>query len=464
MTQKFKIENKVWAVLRPDYSESGILKSIGICGSGFFIDKYTFVTSYHILNESSFIPNDKYFNKNIIIVNPQGKKIEITPKNIYKYVPELDLTVIKMIEKEEYFKLEKEYSKGDEVKNIGYPEKNIKEIFDNNSTCIKKQFDNSGVIFEINKNYSIFANDVKINNKKVIMLDYTSEKGFSGGPLLKNNKIIGIMSHINPANKKTVAISIEEIEKKLKENSNKKLLEVKNLHVKVEGKEILKGINLTLDLGKVNALMGPNGSGKSTLVNAIMGHPKYLVTEGEILFKGKNIIDLSPDKRAKLGIFLSFQYPREISGVSVSKFLKTASKELNPEFSLFEFKNKIKEKMEILNVSEEMIERYLNEGFSGGEKKKNEILQMLMFDPKLIILDETDSGLDIDSLRTVSKGVNKIMNKEKCVLIITHYKRILEYIKPDKVIIMVNGKIALEGDGKLADKLEEKGYGWIEED
>lgn len=243
----------------------------------------------------------------------------------------------------------------------------------------------------------------------------------------------------------------------------KKILEIKDLHVKVEDKVILKGINLTLDLGKVNALMGPNGSGKSTLVNAIMGHPKYIVTKGEILFNGEDINEMSPDKRAKLGIFLSFQYPREISGVSVSKFLKTASKELNSEFSLFEFKKKIKEKMEILNVSEEMIERYLNEGFSGGEKKKNEILQMLMFDPKLIILDETDSGLDIDSLKTVSKGVNKIMNNEKSILIITHYKRILEHIKPDKVFIMINGKIALEGDGNLADELEEKGYSWIEE-
>lgn len=249
------------------------------------------------------------------------------------------------------------------------------------------------------------------------------------------------------------------------QDTNKKTLEIKNLYVEVEGKEILKGINLTLDLGKVNALMGPNGSGKSTLVNAIMGHPKYIVTKGKIIFNGEDITELSPDKRAKKGIFLSFQYPREVSGVSVTKFLKTASKELDPEnYSLFDFKKNLKEKTQILGVTPEMTERYLNEGFSGGEKKKNEILQMLMFNPKLILLDETDSGLDVDSLRTVAKGVNALMNKEKTVLIITHYKRILEYIKPDKVFIMIKGKIALEGGGDLVDKLEEKGYGWIEED
>ena len=244
----------------------------------------------------------------------------------------------------------------------------------------------------------------------------------------------------------------------------KKLLEIKDLHVEINGKEILKGINLSIDLGKINALMGPNGSGKSTLVNAIMGNPKYIVTKGEILFESKDITNLSPDKRAKLGIFLSFQYPREISGVSVNKFLKTASKELNPNYSLFDFKKNLKEKREVLGINEKMTERYLNEGFSGGEKKKSEILQMLVLNPKLIILDETDSGLDIDSLKTVAKGVNSIINKDKTVLIITHYKRILEYIRPDKVIILIDGKVALEGDGTLADKLEEKGYAWIEED
>lgn len=244
----------------------------------------------------------------------------------------------------------------------------------------------------------------------------------------------------------------------------KKLLEIKNLHVEVEGKEILKGINLNLDLGKINALMGPNGSGKSTLVNTIMGHPRYKITQGKIVFKGKEISKFSPDKRAKLGIFLSFQYPREISGISVSKFLKTASKELNQKFSIFDFKKNLKEKTNLLGISNEMTERYLNEGFSGGEKKKNEILQMLVLNPNLIMLDETDSGLDVDSLKIVAKGVNEIMNQKKCTLIITHYKRILEHIKPNKIFIMLNGKIVLEGGKEIVDQLEEKGYSWIEED
>ncbi|NCO17863.1 Fe-S cluster assembly ATPase SufC [Candidatus Pacearchaeota archaeon CG09_land_8_20_14_0_10_30_9] len=243
----------------------------------------------------------------------------------------------------------------------------------------------------------------------------------------------------------------------------KKLLEIKNLHVEVEGKEILKGINLNLDLGKINALMGPNGSGKSTLVNTIMGHPRYKITQGKIVFKGKEISKFSPDKRAKLGIFLSFQYPREISGISVSKFLKTASKELNQKFSIFDFKKNLKEKTNLLGISNEMTERYLNEGFSGGEKKKNEILQMLVLNPNLIMLDETDSGLDVDSLKIVAKGVNEIMNQKKCTLIITHYKRILEHIKPNKIFIMLNGKIVLEGGKEIVDQLEEKGYNWIEE-
>jgi len=243
----------------------------------------------------------------------------------------------------------------------------------------------------------------------------------------------------------------------------KKLLEIKNLHVEVEGKEILKGINLNLDLGKINALMGPNGSGKSTLVNTIMGHPRYKITQGKIVFKGKEISKFSPDKRAKLGIFLSFQYPREISGISVSKFLKTASKELNQKFSIFDFKKNLKEKTNLLGIYNEMTERYLNEGFSGGEKKKNEILQMLVLNPNLIMLDETDSGLDVDSLKIVAKGVNEIMNQKKCTLIITHYKRILEHIKPNKIFIMLNGKIVLEGGKEIVDQLEEKGYNWIEE-
>lgn len=243
----------------------------------------------------------------------------------------------------------------------------------------------------------------------------------------------------------------------------KKILEIKDLYVSVEGKEILKGLNLKLDLGKINALMGPNGSGKSTLVNTIVGHPKYEITSGKILFNGKSIGDMSVDKRAKLGIFLSFQYPQEISGVSVAKFLKVACDSLDKGISIFKFKKFLKEKQEILEVEDEMVNRYLNEGFSGGEKKKMEIFQMLVLDPTLILLDETDSGLDVDALRIVAKGVNSLMNEKKSALVITHYKRILEYIRPDKVFIMIDGRIALEGDGSLVDKLEEKGYSWIEE-
>ncbi|MBS3078004.1 Fe-S cluster assembly ATPase SufC [Candidatus Pacearchaeota archaeon] len=459
------MENNVWIVLRPNYSKEGILKEVGICGSGFFIDEKTFITSYHILNESSFIPNKKYFNRIIILMNSEGKKIEITRKEVYQYIPSLDLTIVKTLEKENFFGIGKKYSKGDQVKNIGYPEEKIKEILDKNLLTVKKQFENSGKVLDIIEEYSIYANDVKIENKKVIILDYSLEKGFSGGPLFKDGKVIGILSHINPLNKKAVAIAIDELEREIKnQNPSSKLLEIKNLHVEVEGKEILKGINLNLDLGKINALMGPNGSGKSTLVNTIMGHPRYKITQGKIVFKGKEISKLSPDKRAKLGIFLSFQYPREISGISVSKFLKTASKELNPKFSIFDFKKNLKEKTNLLEISNEMTERYLNEGFSGGEKKKNEILQMLVLNPNLIMLDETDSGLDVDSLKIVAKGVNEIMNQEKCTLIITHYKRILEHIKPNKIFIMLNGKIVLEGGKEIVDQLEEKGYGWIEKD
>lgn len=244
-----------------------------------------------------------------------------------------------------------------------------------------------------------------------------------------------------------------------------KSLVIKDLHVEIEGKKILNGINLELDLGKINALMGPNGSGKSTLVNTLMGHPKYIITQGEILFNGEKINEMPVNERAKKGMFLSFQYPREIEGVKIKNFLRQTLNSLNEKnLTIFEFKDLLNEKMKLLGVSEEMINRYLNQGFSGGEKKKMEILQMLLFNPKLILLDETDSGLDIDSLRTISKGVNAVMNENKTTLIITHYKRILEYIKPDKIFIMINGKIALSGNGDLVNKLEEKGYGWIDED
>ncbi|MEK6830995.1 MAG: Fe-S cluster assembly ATPase SufC [Nanoarchaeota archaeon] len=249
------------------------------------------------------------------------------------------------------------------------------------------------------------------------------------------------------------------------------MLEIKNLHVEVDGKKILKGVNLKLDKGKIHALMGPNGSGKSTLANVIMGHPKYEITKGQILLNGEEITKLSPTERAKLGLFLSFQYPTEVSGVTISNFLRSAlnniRKEKNLEkISVLDFRNLLKEKIRLLKMDESFSDRYLNEGFSGGEKKKSEILQLAVLNPNLAVLDETDSGLDIDALKAVSDGVNTILenDKEKTFLIITHYKRILEHIRPDKLSIMIKGKIALEGGHELVDELEEKGYGWIEED
>lgn len=243
------------------------------------------------------------------------------------------------------------------------------------------------------------------------------------------------------------------------------LLEIKDLQVEVEGKEILKGINLKLELGTINALMGPNGSGKSTLANIIMGNPSYKITKGEILFNEQDITNLKVDEKAKLGIFLSFQYPQEIEGITISNFLRTAiNNQRDKKISVIDFHNLLNEKLSLLKIPEDFSSRYLNQGFSGGEKKKSEMLQMAILNPKLAILDETDSGLDIDALKNVAEGVNTLMSKDKCILIITHYKRILEYVKPDKVFIMLNGKIALEGNSDLVNHLEEKGYGWIEED
>ena len=245
------------------------------------------------------------------------------------------------------------------------------------------------------------------------------------------------------------------------------MLEIKDLHVEIEGKEILKGVNLKLETGKIHALMGPNGSGKSTLANVIMGHPKYEITKGEIIFNGEIINDMSPDARAKLGLFLSFQYPNEIDGVSISTFLRQALNAKRKEpISVLDFHNLLKEKMSLLKMDESFAERYLNQGFSGGEKKKSEILQLAVLDPKTAILDETDSGLDIQAIRDVAEGINTLVkdDKDKIILIITHYKRILELIKPNKLSILIDGKIALEGGPELVDQLEEKGYGWIEED
>ncbi len=243
-------------------------------------------------------------------------------------------------------------------------------------------------------------------------------------------------------------------------------IEIRDLHAEIDGKEIIKGINLKLEQGKVNALMGPNGSGKSTLSNVLMGSPEYLVTQGTILFDGQDITALEPDARARLGIFLSFQYPSEIPGVTISNFMRTAMNAVRVDekkLSLVDFRKQLTDTMKLLHMDPDMMSRYLNEGFSGGEKKRAEILQLLMLNPKFAILDETDSGLDVDALRVVAEGVNHFLNKDKCVLIITHYKRILEYIKPDHVFIMTDGKIAMEGEGDLVDKLEDQGYGWITE-
>ena len=236
-------------------------------------------------------------------------------------------------------------------------------------------------------------------------------------------------------------------------------LTIKNLHVSVEGKEIVKGINLEIKKGEIVALMGPNGSGKSSLANVIMGNPNYKVSKGEILYKDKKVLDLKVNERAKLGIFLSFQYPYEIPGLTVSNFLRTAYNSLHDKkISVIEFKKLLEDRMSLLKMDKSFINRYLNEGFSGGEKKRMEILQMSVLNPELSILDETDSGTDIDSLKIIAEGINKLKTKEKSILLITHYNRILQYIKPDKVYVMVDGKIVDTGDFKLANEIEANGY------
>lgn len=238
------------------------------------------------------------------------------------------------------------------------------------------------------------------------------------------------------------------------------LLQVKDLHVKIEGREIIKGVNLHVNKGEVVALMGPNGSGKSTLANSLMGHPKYEVTEGQVFLDGTEITSLEPNEKAKKGLFLSFQYPAEISGVTLSNFLRAAYNSVkNTNTSVFSFMKILKEKMKLLKIKEEFANRYINEGFSGGEKKRAEILQLAILEPKLAILDETDSGLDVDALKIVAEGVNAARTKETGVLIITHYQRILNYIQPDRVYIMKDGKIIKEGKKELAKTIEEEGYG-----
>jgi Fe-S cluster assembly ATP-binding protein len=247
------------------------------------------------------------------------------------------------------------------------------------------------------------------------------------------------------------------------------MLSIKNLQTSVEEKEILKGLNLEIKAGEVHAIMGPNGSGKSTLAAALTGKDNYTVTGGEVLFEGKNLLELSPEDRAREGIFLAFQYPVEIPGVSNINFLRTALNEIRnyrnlPQLEAKDFLKLVKEKQKLVEFDAALTNRSLNEGFSGGEKKRNEIFQLAMLDPKLAILDETDSGLDIDALRIVSKGVNKLRTEKNAFIIITHYQRLLEYIVPDFVHVLYNGQIVKSGGKELALELEEKGYDWLKEE
>ena len=245
------------------------------------------------------------------------------------------------------------------------------------------------------------------------------------------------------------------------------MLDVKNLHVSVEGKEILKGLDLHVNAGEVHAIMGPNGSGKSTLARALSGHPQYEVTEGEVLFEGRNLLEMDPDERAREGLFMAFQYPVEIAGVNNTNFLKAMlnakRKHLGlPELDAMEFLTLVREKSKLLEIDDSMLKRAVNEGFSGGEKKRNEIFQLALLEPKLAILDETDSGLDIDALKLVANGVNAMRAPERGFVVVTHYQRLLNYIVPDYVHVLSGGKIVKSGGKELALELEAKGYGWIE--
>jgi len=240
-------------------------------------------------------------------------------------------------------------------------------------------------------------------------------------------------------------------------------LEIKDLQAAVEGKEILKGINLSVKKGEIVAIMGPNGSGKSTLASIIMGNPMYEVTGGNMLFKDSDLNKLSPDERAKLGLFLSFQYPSSVPGVTISNFLRTAlNQKLEKKIPISEFVALLKEKMSLLKIDESFVDRYINDGFSGGEKKRNEILQLAVLNPDIAILDETDSGTDVDALRIIANGINTVRRSSGLgVLLITHYNRILQYIKPDRVVVLMDGRIVKEGGPELADRIESEGYDWI---
>jgi len=244
------------------------------------------------------------------------------------------------------------------------------------------------------------------------------------------------------------------------------MLSIKNLHARIEEKEILRGINLDIKAGEVHAIMGPNGSGKSTLASVLAGRQQYEVTKGSVEFLGKDLLDLSPEERAGEGIFLAFQYPVEIPGLTTTNFVKTAVNEVRKyrgqePYDAVQFLKLMKEKMALMEISQSLLSRSLNEGFSGGEKKRNEIFQMAMLEPKLAILDETDSGLDIDAIRIVSNGVNKLRNKDNAVLVVTHYQRLLDYIVPDFVHVLYNGRIVKSGTKELALELEERGYDFI---
>ena len=246
------------------------------------------------------------------------------------------------------------------------------------------------------------------------------------------------------------------------------MLEIRDLHATVEGKEILRGINLSIKKGEIHAIMGPNGSGKSTLAKILAGHPAYEVTQGEVLFEGRNLLELAPDERAREGVFLAFQYPVEVPGVSNAQFLRLAYNEKRKhlgeeELDPLEFKDLLAERAKVVEMDAGLMSRSVNEGFSGGEKKRNEILQMAVLEPKLAVLDETDSGLDIDALRIVAEGVNKLRTPENAVVLVTHYQRLLNYIIPDHVHVLYKGRIVRTGGKELALELEEKGYDWIKE-
>src|ERR687885_469645 len=247
------------------------------------------------------------------------------------------------------------------------------------------------------------------------------------------------------------------------------MLEIRNLHASVDGKPILNGINLTVNAGEVHAVMGPNGSGKSTLAQVLAGHPAYEVTAGEVLYDGRNLLEMEPEERAQAGIFLAFQYPVEIPGVSNAYFLRSAYNEIRkargePEADPLEFLDVMTERLRLVDMPEDMLNRSVNTGFSGGEKKRNEILQMAVLEPTLAILDETDSGLDIDALRIVAEGVNKLRRSDNAIIVVTHYQRLLNYIVPDYVHVLSGGRIVRSGGKELALELEEKGYDWIEQE